>query len=77
MEEKKHADFFFFISRFHFKIWDIFNTNAYSVITPLPYFQVYIFLKLRNCAQGTLLNVMWQLGWEGSLGENGYMYLYG
>ena len=28
-------------------------------------------------AQGTLLNVMWQPGWEGSLGENGYMYMYG
>ena len=28
-------------------------------------------------AQGTLLNVMWQPGWEGSLGENGYMYVYG
>ena len=27
-------------------------------------------------AQGTLLNVMWQPGWEGSLLENGYMYLY-
>ena len=25
--------------------------------------------------QGTLLNVMWQPGWEGSLGENGYMYI--
>jgi len=24
-------------------------------------------------AQGTLLRVMWQPGWEGSLGENGYM----
>ena len=24
-------------------------------------------------AQGTLLTVMWQLGWKGSLGENGYM----
>ena len=24
-------------------------------------------------ALGTLLNVMWQLGWEGSLGESGYM----
>ena len=24
-------------------------------------------------AQGTLLNVMWQPGWEGSLGENVYM----
>ena len=28
-------------------------------------------------AQGTLLNVTWQLGWEESLGENGYMYMYG
>ena len=28
-------------------------------------------------AQETLLNVIWQLGWEGSLGVNGYMYMYG
>ena len=27
-------------------------------------------------AQGTLLNVTWQPGWEGSLLENGYMYMY-
>ena len=26
---------------------------------------------------GTLLNVMWQPGWEGSSGENGYMYMCG
>ena len=26
-------------------------------------------------AEGTLLNVMWQPGWEGSLRKNGYMYL--
>ena len=26
-------------------------------------------------AQGTLLTVMWQLGWKGSLGENGYMWV--
>ena len=25
---------------------------------------------------GTPLNVMWQPGWEGSLGENGYMYMH-
>ena len=24
-----------------------------------------------------LLNVTWQPGWEGSLQENGYMYIYG
>ena len=28
-------------------------------------------------AQGTLLNVMWQPGWEWSLGETGYMDVYG
>ena len=26
---------------------------------------------------GPLLNFMWQPGWEGSMGENGYMYMYG
>ena len=25
--------------------------------------------------QGILLNVVWQLGWEGCLGDNGYMYM--
>ena len=25
---------------------------------------------------GTLLSVMWQPGWAGSLGDNGYMYMY-
>ena len=25
----------------------------------------------------TLFNVVWQPGWEGSLGKNGYMYTYG
>ena len=28
-------------------------------------------------AHGTLLNVMWQPGWEGGLEENGYMCMYG
>ena len=28
-------------------------------------------------AQGTLLNVMWKPEWEGSLGEDGCMYMYG
>ena len=27
-------------------------------------------------AQGTLPSVMWQPGWEGSLEENGYMYMH-
>jgi len=26
--------------------------------------------------QGSWCNVIWQMGWEGSLGENGYMYMY-
>ena len=33
--------------------------------------------RIHCIAHGTLLNVMWQPGWEGSLGENGYMYMYG
>ena len=28
-------------------------------------------------AQGSLLNVMWQPGWEGVWEENGHMYMYG
>ena len=28
-------------------------------------------------AQGTLLIVMWQPGWEGSLGENEYLHMCG
>ena len=31
----------------------------------------------RGPAQGNLLSVTWRPGWEGSLGENGYMYMYG
>ena len=31
----------------------------------------------RNIASPTLLNIMWQPGWEGSLGENGYMFMRG
>ena len=30
--------------------------------------------KRTSCVtQGTLFNVLWQLAWEGALGENGYM----
>ena len=28
-------------------------------------------------AHGTLLNVVWQPGWEGSIRENGYLNMYG
>ena len=37
----------------------------------------YTATKTCPIAEGTLLNVIWQPGWEGSLGENGYMYVYG
>ena len=30
-----------------------------------------------SIAQGTLINVMGQPGWERSLGENGHMYMQG
>ena len=42
---------------------------------------VYTLLSLKqitNCIiYGILLNVMCQPGWEGNLGEDGYMYIYG
>ena len=38
----------------------------------------YILLYLKWITnKGTLLNVRWHPGWEGSLGKNGYMYMYG
>ena len=43
------------------------------------YTQLYLkWIPIRNyyTAHGTLFNVMWQPGWEGSLGENGYVYVY-
>jgi len=33
--------------------------------------------KAPNIAPGTLFHVTWQPGRDGSLGKNGYMYLYG
>ena len=33
--------------------------------------------RIHCIAHGTLLNVMWQPGWKGSLGENVYMYMCG
>ena len=35
------------------------------------------FIKCQVLLHGTLFNVMWQPGWEGSLGDNGYTYTYG
>ena len=34
-------------------------------------------MKTYCIAHGTLLIVMWQPGWEGSLRENAYVYMYG
>ena len=31
--------------------------------------------RISKDLQGTLLHVTWQPGWEGSLGENGYLYM--
>jgi len=30
----------------------------------------------KDLPHGTLLNIVWQPGWEGNLGENGYKYMY-
>ena len=38
---------------------------------------MYTLLYLEWVANKDLLYVMCQSGWEGSLGENGYMYMYG
>ena len=43
----------------------------------LMYFKWITNKALLYIAQGTLLDDRWQPGWEGSLGENGYMYMYG
>ena len=42
-----------------------------------PLYLKWITNKTYCIARETLLNVMWQSGWEGGLGENGYMYMYG
>ena len=41
---------------------------------------IYTLLYLKRATNEDLLyqlNVRWQPGWEGGLGENGYMYTYG
>ena len=44
-----------------------------TLLTPL--YLKWITNRSYCIAQRTLLNVMWQPGWEGSLGENGYIYI--
>ena len=46
--------------------WGVWNGHVHTVITG------------SYCTtQETLLSVMWQPGWERSLGENGHMYMFG
>ena len=42
----------------------------------LLYFK-WITTRTYSTAQRTLFNVVWQPGWEGSLGKNGYIHMYG
>ena len=48
-----------------------FRTDIYTLV----YFKWISKKYLLNCTWN-LLNVTWQPEWEGSLGENGYMYMY-
>ena len=50
-------------------VWD---GHVHAAIFKMDNQQVLLYI-----AYGTLINVTWQLGWEGSLGENGYMYMDG
>ena len=49
-----------------------FSRQEYWSRVPLPFP-----VRLYCIAKGTLLNVVWQPGWEGGLGENGCRYMYG
>ena len=52
----------------HFKYSSVYMTVSNSLAIPTRTYCI---------AQGSLLNVMWQPGWEKAVGENGYMYMYG
>ena len=47
-----------------------FGINIYTLLLK------WITTKDLLCITWNLLSVMWQPGWEGSLGKNGYMYMY-
>ena len=49
-----------------------YSTRIPQIYTP-PYLK-WITNRAYCTAQGTLLNVMWQPGWEGSLGENSVQF---
>ena len=42
-----------------------------------PLYLKWIANKDLPLARGTMFNIIWQPGWEGSSGENGYMDMYG
>ena len=48
-----------------------FGINMYTLL-----YLKWITSKVLLYRQGTLLHAPWQPGWEGSLGENGYVYTY-
>ena len=48
------------------QLWSLGSTGTHTAI----------FKMGANITQETLLNGMWQPGWEESLGENGYMRIY-
>ena len=49
-----------------------FGINMYTLL-----YLKQIITWVLHIAQETLLKVMWQPGWVGSSGENGYMCIYG
>ena len=50
-----------------------FGTDLYTLL----YLEWIANKDLLYMAHGTLLNVIWQPAWKGSLGEKGYMYICG
>ena len=50
-----------------------FEINVYALL----YLKWITYEDLLYIAQGSLPSVTWQPGWEGSLGESGYVHMYG
>ena len=58
----------------------LFNILAIRIVTEFGmdvYTLLYLKWIINKDPHGTLLSVMWQPRWEGSLGEIGYMHMYG